>query len=292
MELWFWASVGSALFAGISNVYFKIAAARGYSAEVFSLLGSVLTVTLVVLINIVFPEQFFGFGWVSMLLFVGGFIAATTGIMKVYALRYIDTTIYFPLFKLLAPLLAIVMGVTLFDESFTLEEWLGLAIGLVIPLLLITKAENHRQNNLLAGLLLILVTGVFSAGVAAINKFGIDLGISVFVTFLYMALGLLVGNIISVGVKNGFGSLFYSIISETSNGLVIAAGMRALLISISVALTLFAYAEGGPLAITQTIHSMYILIPIVLSIIFYNEHWNTQKVIAIVLSIAALGLLG
>jgi drug/metabolite transporter (DMT)-like permease len=59
----------------------------------------------------------------------------------------------------------------------------------------------------------------------------------------------------------------------------------------SFAAFLFAFAEGGPLAIVYTVHSLYILIPIVLSIIFFNEHWNMRKVAAIAASIAALVLL-
>ena len=55
---------------------------------------------------------------------------------------------------------------------------------------------------------------------------------------------------------------------------------------------LFAFSVGGTLAVVQTIHSMYILIPIVLAIIFYNEYWNLQKAAAIVLSVVSLAFLG
>jgi len=54
---------------------------------------------------------------------------------------------------------------------------------------------------------------------------------------------------------------------------------------------LYAFAFNGPLAVVYTIHSLYILIPIILSIIFFNEHWNTRKVIAIVASVAAILLM-
>lgn len=60
----------------------------------------------------------------------------------------------------------------------------------------------------------------------------------------------------------------------------------------SLGLILFAYTIGGGLAVVHTILSLYIIITIVLSIIFYNEHWNLQKIAAVTLSIAALGLLG
>ena len=92
--------------------------------------------------------------------------------------------------------------------------------------------------------------------------------------------------------KKGIRKIFYTIKEDTSAGLLWVSTMRAVLITIGLALMVYAFETGGPLAIVQTIHSMYILIPIVLAIIFYNEHWNLQKVVAIVLSVAALALLG
>jgi uncharacterized membrane protein len=50
----------------------------------------------------------------------------------------------------------------------------------------------------------------------------------------------------------------------------------------------YAYGNGGTLGVVQTINSMYILIPIVLAIYFYKEHWNAQKMLAVVLSVVAL----
>jgi len=42
------------------------------------------------------------------------------------------------------------------------------------------------------------------------------------------------------------------------------------------------------LAISYTINSFYILIPIILSILIYKEHMNLRKGIAIVLSLLAI----
>ena len=60
---------------------------------------------------------------------------------------------------------------------------------------------------------------------------------------------------------------------------------------VTTIVSVYAYSLGGSLGIVYTINSLYILIPITLSIMFYNEHWNLRKVTAIALSIAALWLL-
>ena len=55
--------------------------------------------------------------------------------------------------------------------------------------------------------------------------------------------------------------------------------------------TLILAYKYGPISTTYAINSTYILIPIVLSIWYYGEHWNARKVIAIGLSVVAVVLL-
>lgn len=292
MEIWFIAAVGGALFAGISNFYFKRAAVRGHDAELFSLYGGLISIAIALVTLSLFPSAISGYGWLPLIVFIGGCLAAFDGILKIYALRHIDSTIYFPLFKLLAPALAIVFGISFFGERFSFYEWFGLILGLLVPLLLITKNEQKRQNNLAAGLILVLVTGVLSAGIAAINKFAIDELVPTIITLLYASTGIVFGGALLMVYQVGIHKIFEKIKYNTSKDLIINSSMRAILIMASMALTLLAYAKGGTLAIVQTIHSMYILIPVVLAVVIYNEHWNTQKVVAIVLSVASLALLG
>jgi len=292
MELWFVASVVGAALSGISNFTFKQAAVRGYNSELFSMYAGATSVVLVSLFLLAFPQLITNIPWWAVLVFLVGMLSAVSGILKVYALRYIDATIYFPLFKLLAPLLAIIAGVTLLGERFTTWEWFGMAVGLLVPLMLITKAEDNRQNNLVLGLVLVVVTGAISALAATVAKFAIDASMAATVALWYTVLGILVGSILSIAYKTGVPKMIDLAKSESSWGLVRSAMTRSIFIATSVGLMFYAFSAGGTLAVVQTIHSMYILIPIVLAIIFYNEHWNVQKVLAIVLSVASLALLG
>jgi len=237
-------------------------------------------------------EPIGGFGVVALILLLSGFISAASGSLKVYALRYIDSTIYFPLFKLLTPALAIVAGVTLFAESFSAIEWMGLGVGLLVPLMLISPAENTRQQNLAMGLLLVLITGLLSALTAVAGKYAIDMDVPVLTTLLLTVIGLGIGSIGLMICKRGIRGISALIRTESSPLLVKTATARAILISFGVWAMLFALSTGGTLSAVQTIHSMYILIPIILAIIFYNEHWNWQKGVAIGLSVVSLAFLG
>jgi uncharacterized membrane protein len=136
-------------------------------------------------------------------------------------------------------------------------------------------------------LLLIVAVSVTSSSAAALNKWAIELELPVLSSLFYSSLGILVGSVIVLVGKRGVQKLWHEVRYESEVGLVVFGSVRAVLISASLGLVLFAF-QGGTLGIVQTIHSLYILIPIVLAIIFYNEHWNLQKAVAIVLSIAAL----
>ena len=293
MELWFWLAVMTAVLAGLSNFYFKVAANRGYDPELFSLYGGTLSVVMVAIAWIAFPAPLvIDGGMYSILAFGGGLLISGNNIGKIYALRYIDATVYYPLYKLLAPLLAIVAGVIFFSERFSQFEWFGMILSLLVPLMLITKTENGRQSNLFKGLLLVLMTGVFSAGGAFLYKLSSDAGMATVVILLFASLGLLVSSFCTIWYKSGIANIKQRIVRNTSKGLFIGASMRAVLITLAFVCTLLAFKNDGPFAVVMTIQSMYILIPIILAIIFYNEHWNLQKATAIVLSVAALALLG
>jgi drug/metabolite transporter (DMT)-like permease len=292
METWLILTIISALMSGLAGFILKVVAKRNYNSELHifysAIFGIALILPLILLLSKDFPPLH-----LALFCLGAGFLAAITGIFKVYALRYIDTTIYFPLFKIVSPLIAIVIGIILFDETFTQTEWVGLIISLFVPLLLITKAENGRQNNLFAGLLLILFTGSLAAVITSINKYtSTDFSNGYPILFwvaLFNIVGVIVGSVFVSIKKHGTSQLRAIIVKDTSIKTLQMAFARSLTINSSFVAMLFAFHFGGSLGIIYTIASMYILVPIALAIIFYQEHWDVQKALAATLSIVALG---
>ena len=291
MQLWFWAAVTGMVLAGISNFGFKIAAKKGYDAEVFNLYGGIVSVIFAsICLLVVRPEDVSGWGIVIITL-LSGFVATTGGIMKVYALRHIDTTIFFPLFKLCSPFLAVIAGIVFFKESFTIPEWIGILLGLFIPLLLINKMEHTRQQNLVAGLIFVGLVSLASALAAAMNKYAIDAGMSHWVALWYTVFGSVIGTLIIILFKLR-SATWRHLVAHSNKALISQAIFRSLFISTSTLLIFYAYGHGGDLGIVQTIHSLYIIIPIVLAVLIYQEHINWKKALAVLLSILALAFLG
>jgi len=276
---------------GLGNFTFKLAAKRGYNGAVFSLYGALTTFPIIYIAVLLFSSTA-QFSWVAFMAgVISGSLGAVNNVSKVLALRYIDTTIYFPLFKLLSPLFAIVAGYTLFAERFTTIEWIGLALGLFVPLLLINSAEKVRQTDLFKGLLLVLFTAVMAAAGATLVKYAVTLWPNIWWILAAQAVGVLAGSLLAVAYKSPQTIMRVFLLSDDQM-MIFWAFVRSAFMSIAVLLVSYAYVLGGTLAAVHTITSMYILIPIVLAIIFYNEHWNAQKAAAIILSVVSLAFLG
>lgn len=291
MELWFILTVGSAVFAGVSFFFQKVVAERGYDAVLVNMYGALLSAIILAVVTLTFAD-FSGWSWYLILLVtLSGGLYALNGFMRVEALRCIDTAIYLPLYKTFGPMVAIILGVVIFEERFTTFEWLGLLVSLLVPLLLISRVEKLRQRNLVRGLWWLLITAVLSAFISMVDKLGAVTfaNILLFATLADFA-GALAG-MLMYGYRKGLRHFKREIVEETSSALLLLAVAAGTVQAASYGMVIFAYALGGPFGIVYTVHSLYILIPIVLAAIVYHEHWNVRKVLAIMLSIAALWLL-
>lgn len=291
MELWFIFALGSVLMNGLGSFSIKVAAQRGYDSSV--VVFSTAVVTLLLLIP--FTLSFDGVRVLTMVLalvaFGSGVLISGTAILKINALRHIDSTIYFPLFKMVSPAITIVLGLLLFGETFSTTEWVGLIFSLLVPLLLIHTKENARQSNLLMGLVLVLVTGLLSALSAGIQKYATDQFDAVLWIVFFAQLGVLFGAMTSTLLKNTPTNFVKLAHDQMRGAMLFFIVWRSVAILLGFAATVYAYELGGPLGVVYTIGSLYILVPIILSIIFYDEHWDIRKICAIILSIAALGFL-
>lgn len=291
MELWFVMAVLSAITIGLFSYVSKVAAMKGYDSALFTLYGNVAA-AFFALIAVLYVSGFSE--WVPMMLYlalIGGVLHTVGQVIRMDALRYIDATIYFPLYKVAGPVIMLVIAMLFFAERFTSIEWLGIVLSLFVPLLLISHSEKHRQNNLVKGLWFVLFSAFFTAVAGSMNKVVADNGLN---AYLFIFITVLFG-ITYCALQYWYNHRKENVIAQSKAhtstpmlGLAVLSGLFQYLGFITYILSL---EYGASLGIAYTINSLYILIPIVLAIIFFNEHWNTRKIFAIIVSILALGFL-
>ncbi len=289
MELWLTFSLISAVTAGLLAFTQKISAVRRYNSSLFNGYSAGIASVFGFIVAGIYE----GFGELTWLLILIALLSGITSLLstnfRVDSLKHIDTTISLPIHKFISPLFVLIFGIVLFNEHLTILEWIGIIVGMFVPLLLINKAENNRQNNLHTGLILVTVSALLSAVAVVINKYGTELFTSVVlfvaITQAFMALSgaFLYKNRRPNKIDNHTHIFDYKLLK-----LAFFGGIVQFLCFVSIMLAL---THGGALAVVYTIQSLYIVIPIVLSIIFFKEHWDMKKVIVIGLSLIAIALM-
>ncbi len=290
MELWFWLAIGSALMAGIGSFTHKVAATKNHDISVLSVYASLISGCILFFCTLYYAG--FNHFWElsTVIAFAASVTTFITLVLKIKSLRLIDAAVFFPLYKVAGPFITLLLGLVVFGESFTATEWVGLAITLTVPLLLITKAENLRQKNLVRGLQFLLIASAIAAVSVAFSKYGTSIASNLWL-FLLVSEAFLIVSAFALLIQTHRTNVPAFFKAESSPAALWLALVMGVTQSLSFMGMMFAFASGGTLAIVYTIVSLYILIPVVLSIIIYKEHWNLQKALAIGLSVAALVLL-
>lgn len=290
-ETWFILAIVSAIAGGIASFTIKVAAMEKQNIHALNTYAGIISVIVVFFCTLIFSD--FSSFWHPMALFASFAALAfvLSSIAKLKGLERMDSTLFFPLFKVFSPALIIVAGIVFFAESFSAKEWIGLILSLLVPVLLISKAEHLRQTDLVAGIGFMIIAVLAAVFSSATWKYGVDISLNVWLFLLVNVTSFFFFSFISLAFMKKR-PLKEELLQITNKSFLKNALWMGSSLIISGIAIVFAFADGGTLAIVYTINSLYILIPIILSIIVYKEHWNARKVIAIVLSILALGFFG
>ncbi|MBI4079674.1 DMT family transporter [Candidatus Kaiserbacteria bacterium] len=281
-----WTLAGT-VFAGIALFTQKIAAEEGRSAAFYGMLsygtsgffGIILLFFLTEL-----PEQWLLIGIFGL---AAGLIHGFANFVRIESLKYIDSVIFFPLNKLFGPLIVVIGAVWFFRESLTFIQYTGVALSLVVPLLLISSAEHHRQKDLMRGLRLLAISTFLSGLAILVTKQGFAYGTSV---VLLLSTSQIAGTVASASIllrQHGAGMRMISHAGKRDVQLGIWSGV----ISFVSSYCLFEAMSTGYVSLVYVIQAHYILIPIVLSVWWYKDHINFRKFAAVVVSFFAIALI-
>lgn len=285
MENYIFWSILSALVGGLYTFTHKVIAERNYDTNLSNIYGYSTATVLAFFYCIsvwAFQVSLQQFLYTLVFAFINLAFFYFSILTRVESMKNIDTVIFFPLYKTFWPIIITLVSILGFSEVLSPKEALGIITGITVPLLLITKTEHRIQKNLYLWISLVIVTALAtSISSVAVKMVYIFQGNS----DLFLFLGLLFWII--------FSSSFYHFRSKKH---IHKAYKKEGIIPFSIiawvlhfwGFITFIKAMDGNLAIAFTINSFSILIPIILSIIFYKEHFNFRKGCVIVLSIISI----
>jgi len=200
MEAWIFYAILSAFFAGVHNFIFKIVAERWYNTYLFTTwdyLFALIVVFVYMLPNISTYIIDIEVLWIiSVFAFVNVLFFSLSLFTRVESMRNIDTVIFYPLYKTFWPIFVTCISYFFFKESLELKEFLGIALGIMVPLMLITKTENRIQKNLFLWVILVIITAILTTistmWVKWVQVYKLDVELFLLISFL---LGIIVSSI-------------------------------------------------------------------------------------------------
>lgn len=290
--MWFVFALLSVVLTGFQSFGQKIAVQRGYDTVLQSALTALVATLLSLVLYAFTPSahthlsgMFFALG------IVGGVAYLLSSIARLESLKFIDSTIHFPLYKVVGPAIVAGIGIGLLGDMVSPSEFVGIILSCLVPMLLITRSEHHRQKNLKLGVFFTLIATVLAAVTAGANAYLLKgdpylvLPIVVITCFFGFVFGLCM--FLRRHKVREMRSALLSHLSLPFAGLASSVGIALALSSYTYLLAV----AGSDVSLVYSINAHYILIPVLLSVWFYKEHWNKQKALALVLSVLALILL-
>lgn len=284
MEVWIIYAILSAIFAWIYNFLIRTIAHKNYDTSLVTIYSykiwfiiswliillnpSILEISIKKLILILL------FSLWNIIFFLSSLIS------RVESMKNIDSVIFFPLYKTFWPIIITILSLFVYNETLTTKESIWIIIGITIPLLLITKSETKIQKSLTKWIILMFVTVILTAISTQFWKLVVINNIDIILYLFFSAAFWVILSYITHKNWKKKNKKFYE--RKIKRFSLLAWIMRFF------SFYFFALALVWNLAIMFTINSFSILIPIILSVIFYKEHFNFRKFVVIILSIISI----
>lgn len=280
MESWFIYTLLSVFLAGLFSFSSKISVEKKHNPWLVTFF-SMSTATMCWIIYFMITK------WTSSNLFLeislwiaNWLLYLITNVTRIKSLNYIDTSVYFPIYKSIWPILILLITVLIFSESFNSKESIWIILWILVPLLLISKKSNNKDiKKWLFYMIIWLLTATWAA-------------VTVKIWTIYEA------NMLLYAVFSLFsGTIWSYFFIKKKNKKNISYSLLKIkrIWFITWVLNFFAFyffikaiELNGSLWLVYVFQSLYIIIPIILSIIIYKEHFDFKKFIAIILTIASI----
>lgn len=287
MELWLILTLVSVVVAGLNSFLYKIIGTdKNIEVTTLNVYVSIFSTVVVGFAALMFGDFNNIDSWAVGLGLAVAVTYIISNLTRAKGLGHLDSVVFFPLYRVLAAILIILVGVIFFQETISSTEAVGILLGMIVPLLLLTK-KDIKNNKILIGLYFLGLTIVFGSLSSISWKLGADLSANIWAFVFFCELFAIPTALWSM--HQTFGKKMVTKFKDITKPKVFTVtSLSSIFTAIAGIAVPFAYYQGGELSNVYIINSFYVLIPVVLSIIFFKEKLTTKKFIAIVLSIVAI----
>ncbi|MDD2871337.1 MAG: EamA family transporter [Candidatus Gracilibacteria bacterium] len=280
MNEWFIYGIISIISTGFFSFSSKISVEKNHNPNLVTFYSSLIAAICSILYFIYSDGVIKNFYLEIILGITNGLFYLVTVLTRIKSLKYIDTGVYFPIYKALGPILLLIISILYLSEKFTTIQSLGILLGICVPFLLITK--KSKSKNIKKGLIYLFV-GLLAAIISGLSvKYASIYKVNILLVVVYSLFFQTIGAYYLLK-KHSRTDQNFSFDKIKSVGIVTGLLNFIGFYSFTSAVNL-----SGSIGLIYVMQSLYIIIPIILSVIMYKEHFDFKKFIAILLTITSI----
>lgn len=282
----------SVLFAGAQAIVQKVAIERGLSTVLVNSYSALISGSIAALIWLLSDRQEGVTLFATALIFFCGISYMYGVVNRSRAMRYLDVSVVLTSYKTLTVLATVIGGIFFFGEALSQEAWVGVFAAMAVPIFLNEKVVALRWSSFKThGMVLLFLAIVMGSFGMILTKFTVSFVESM---LLFTALNHLFAGAFGMGQqiytqRGDWHKQFLDYrhphhelaLASILGGAAQCAGFFALLKAF----------EAGPLSLVYAVNSVYIIIPILFAMWYYQERMTFRRFIAVVLSGAAIVLI-
>ncbi|MBU1975936.1 MAG: DMT family transporter [Nanoarchaeota archaeon] len=281
---WYILAIFAVVSYGIQNFLFKVSAEKKCNSAwtLLSFQGTVAVISTVLFL--VFALDLSN----TFTLLLWAIINSTTFfaamLSRIESLKHIPTNVAYPIIRM-STVFVVLFSLFFFKDNLSTYQGAGIVLAILTVVLLTGNGAHFKANKKIKiGLILVGISLIFSVLTNIAIKFGAMLGN----TLGLMCFSGIFCSIMSFGFRNKMQNEKEN--PKQKNALII--GFFIGVANVIGFYVLLKALEVGPLSIVASINSLYYVIAVLLSAIFFKEKMTLKRILALILSIIAVVLLG
>ncbi|ABC78308.1 DMT family transporter [Syntrophus aciditrophicus] len=281
---WFFLTIVCFFLYGIQRFLYKVSAERNCNTAwtTLSFMGTVALLSTV--LWFASDEALRNLNWLLALAAINSLTFFVDTVVTIEALRYLPTTIVYPMTRMSA-VLAVLFSIFYFQDSLNGYQIAGiiLAIGVIMTLTRFSEEERQGNRNIRKGLILIGLA-VLSGAVAAVSSKFAALYTN---SLAFIALTYSLSMLFSLGFRKPFEKEGAS----RRYGEALLIGFVLGLVNFAAFFILLRAMETGPLSIIVPVVGMNFVIANILAVVIYREKLTVLKTAGIFMTVLSLLLM-
>lgn len=281
---WYSLTIIGMLLFGLQHFLFKMSAEKKCNTA-WTSFSFMLTVAIISTVLFIFTEEAVtSYRFLLLISLLNAVTYLVTTMTRIEALKHLPTSVAYPIVRM-STVLVVLFSVVYFKDELNLYQVLGIILALLV-IVLLTRENNKRNKsvkNTKLGVILVLVSLVFSAITTIVSKFA-AIGTS---TLAYISISYIYNTLFTFSLRK-------RLQGKKDNPKQANAIMIGIFIGITNFIAFYLILKAmaiGPLSLITAINGFYFIIAIILSIIIYKEKLTRTRIVAIILSVAAVMLM-